>query len=189
MDRSSLLTRRRALGLTLGAGAAALAGSGVIATTTASAAGGDEGRGPGVFAVPAVVTARGSGTVTASPLDPEDTPTEPWGSVTVSGFPWELVPRVGDHVAVTNSVEGLALAAVPLCTWVIDVPDVDAGRYLLGDRTTVPIEQVVGEPAGELATAASSRYALAVALLDTDLADSLVLQVRLPADGSERPNT
>lgn len=176
---SSSFTRRRALGLALGAGAAAaLAGPGTIAGS--SPAGGEAGRAPGLLAVPARVTATDGTTVSAEALDPAQEPAEPWVAVPLSGFPWGLVPRVGDHVTVTDSVVGMAVAAIPLCTWVTAVPASSGTAYLVADRLTVPAAAVLGDPGPALADATSTGRTVAVALVDTDLTASLVLQVREP---------
>lgn len=186
MDDTSSLTRRRALGLALGAGAAAaLAGSGTV--VGGSPAGGEAGRASGLLAVPARVTASSAGTVGAEALDPADEPTEPWTAVPVTGFPWGLAPRSGDHVTVTDSVVDMALAAVPLCSWVTGVATVVQGAYQIAGRRTVPTGEVAGPPGTALANAASAGRTVEVALLDTDLTGSLVLQVRVlpaPAGGS-----
>lgn len=179
-ESSSSLTRRRALGLALGAGAAAaLAGSGTIVGGTP--AGGEAGRAPGLLAVPARVTGSSSGTVAAEALDPAQEPAEPWAAVPVAGFPWGLVPRVGDHITVTDNVEGMALAAIPLCSWLTGVPTSAQGGYVIDGRQTVPVAAIAGDPRSALADAASTGRAVSVALVDTDLEASLVLQVRDPA--------
>jgi len=179
VDGTSPLTRRRALGLALGAGAtAALAGSGTIAGSPP--AGGEAGRAPGLLAVPARVTAVSGTNVAAEALDPVLEPAEPWTAVPLSGFPWGLVPRVGDHVTVTDSVVGMAMAAIPLCSWLIGIPTSSQGAYLVAGRLTVPVASVVGEPGPALSNAVATAREVAVALVDTDLGASLVLQVRNP---------
>lgn len=176
---SSSFTRRRALGLALGAGAAAaLAGPGTIAGS--SPAGGEAGRAPGLLAVPARVTATDGTAVSAEALDPVQEPAEPWVAIPLSGFPWGLVPRVGDHVTVTDSVVGMAIAAIPLCTWVTAVPATSGNAYLVADRLTVPVASILGKPRPALAEAVSGGRNVAVGLVDTDLTASLVLQVRTP---------
>lgn len=178
MADAALLTRRRALGLALGAGAAAVAGSGTVVGSTP--AGGEAGRAPDLLAVPGRVTAVDGATISAEALDPAQGPSEPWVAVPLSGFPWGLTPRVGDHVTVTDGVEGMPLATIPLCSWVTAVPTTSAEGYLVADRPTVPVAEVLGDPGPALADAVAAGRTVAVALVDTDLAASLVLQVRDP---------
>jgi hypothetical protein len=119
-------------------------------------------------------------TVAATALDPALAPNQPWTAVPLSGFPWGLVPRVGDHVTVTDSVVGMAMAAIPLCSWLIGSPTTSQGAYLIAGRLTVPVASVVGDPASLLSNAVATTRSVAVALVDTDLGASLVLQVRNP---------
>lgn len=179
MDEPSRLSRRRVLGLAAGAGAAAaLAGAGTVALTPP--VGSEGGRSAGFLAVPARVTVVNGTTVRVEALDVEQEPTEPWAAVPVAGFPWGLVPRVGDHVSITDGLPGMALAAVPLSSWVKGVPATSSGAYQVGGRRTVAAAQLLGAPATALADAAATSRRVAVALGDTDRPDALVFQVRDP---------
>lgn len=179
MEARSPLSRRRVLGLAAGAGAAAmLAGAGTVALTPP--AGSEVGRSDEFMAVPARVTAVDGATVAAQAIDPGQEPVEPWAAVPVAGYPWGLVPRVGDHVSITDGLPDLALAAVPLCSWAKGVPAAGDGAYLVDGRKTVPVAAILGDPAPALADAVTTGRRVAVALGDTDLADALVLQVRDP---------
>jgi hypothetical protein len=171
------LSRRRALGLAAGAGAAAVAAP----VITAAPLGAEAGRSPGYLAVPARVLATDGEAVAAEAIDEAQAPAEPWAAVPVAGFPWGLLPREGDHVSVTDGFQGLELAAVPLCSWVEGVPAASAGGYAVAGRQTVAAEDILGDPAGALADASTQGRVVAVCLADSDLADALVLQVRTPA--------
>jgi hypothetical protein len=159
----------------------ALAGPGLSAAAGAAApprAAVGSQRSAGFLAVPARVTAVSGSTIDAEALDPEEEPEEPWAAVPVALFPWDLVPRVGDHVTVTDAVDGLPLAAVPLCAWVDGTPTASAsGGYVVAGRATVPANRIAAEPAGVLAAAEGAR-AITVCLADTELEEALVFQAR-----------
>lgn len=177
MDTTTAIGRRRALGLALGAGAtASLAAATPVAAAAPLATEGP--RSTDYFAVPARVTTVSGSALDLATLDPADEPSLPWTGVPVAGFPWELRPRVGDHVTVTNGFLDLALAAVPLCSWIDATPVASGAGYAVGGRQTVARGAILGAPANALATAVQGGKGVSVCLVDTDLPAALVLQVR-----------
>lgn len=176
LEPAPRLSRRRLVGLAIGGGAAA-----ALAPVAGAVPVGAEGaRAPTFIATPARVLASDGTAVTAEALDVAQAPPEPWAAVPVAGFPWGLVPREDDHVAVTDGFQDLAIAAVPLCTWVEGVPTPAGGGYVIAGHQTVTIEEIHGEPAEALSGAAATGRAVSVCLADTDRPDALVLQVRTP---------
>jgi hypothetical protein len=179
------LTRRRMLGLTAAAGA-------TTAVAVSSGLGGPAAAqepDPGTvdqpvdpLGVPSVIAEEAEGAVTVDPLDPAQAgAAEGWGAVPLVGFPGDVLPRTGDHVTVTDRVEDVPLAALPVCDWYEGVPDLDGlGRYAIGGQTTCPAEEIPARLAGEIEDARLAGTVVAACLLDTSLDGALVLEVRPP---------
>jgi hypothetical protein len=89
----------------------------------------------------------------------------------VVGFPDTVFPRVGDHVTLTNLVDGFATAALPLCHWVAGVPKVGADQ-------TVAIGGTRIAPSATVLQASQSGKAISVCVLDTSLTDCQALSVK-----------
>jgi hypothetical protein len=91
-------------------------------------------------------------------------------SAPLVGFPAGFVPRHGDHVAVTDLVEGYAAAALPVCSWVTGRPVAAGGETVsIGGRRVLASSRM---------PAAESSAAVKVCILDTSLAEGQVLAVR-----------
>jgi len=92
-------------------------------------------------------------------------------SATIAGFPESVSPRVGDHVTLTDLVDGHEMAALPVCRWVAGVPK------LLADQTiSVGGQRLVASPA--LVEAGQRKTAVTACILDSSLGTCQVLAVR-----------
>ncbi|HYW26021.1 MAG TPA: hypothetical protein VE953_17745 [Terriglobales bacterium] len=102
----------------------------------------------------------GSGTLVSAPL---------------VGFPDAVVPRVGDHVTLTDVVPGFEVAALPLVHWISGVPKVRTDQ-------TIGIGGTRLLPTAPLLDASRLGAPVSVSVLDTSLATAQVFGVRgLPA--------
>ncbi|MEV4360059.1 hypothetical protein ACWEPL_63910 [Nonomuraea sp. NPDC004186] len=93
-------------------------------------------------------------------------------SVSYTGFPEGVLPRVGDLVTVTDRVSELGLVALPLCSWTTGTPSRDS-------KGVVSLNGVKAAPSQQLSAAGQS--SVLVALMGTTLPDAQVLDVRSPS--------
>lgn len=171
----SKLSRRKVLGMAAAGTATtavALSGAGLPSAAPSS---GQVGKRSGTLrTTPAVVEEVAGTTVRVMSLaDAKD-----WGFVPLAGFPWDLVPRPGDHVTIAEGGRGGSPRAVPLCAWVNSIPSRRNDTFVLNGRPTTPPATIPAEPRGRLDRAAQNRSGVSTCLLATDLPQAQVLQVR-----------
>jgi hypothetical protein len=90
----------------------------------------------------------------------------------VVGFPDAVLPRVGDHVTLTDLVDESAIAALPLCHWVSGVPEVSSDHTVTIGSTRIATSPMVLQ-------ASQRGGAISVCVLDTSLADCQALTVKV----------
>lgn len=177
------LSRRRMLGMTAAGAATAAA----VVTLPSAASGSDPAAGPDPgtvgqpvdpLGVPSVIVSRSGDGATLQALDAADAAAAA-GVVPLVGFPADVEPRPGDHVTVSDGVDGLARAAVPLCHWHEGIPVADPpGRYTVAGYTTPPVEEIGPRTRSVLDEGHRLGVTVLACLLDTSNDDALVLEVR-----------
>ncbi len=174
----SKLSRRKVLGMAAAGTATSAVAFAGVGLPTASPSSGQEGKRSGALRTTPARVEEVSGTtvrVTALTTAPSS---DSWGFIPVVGFPWDLAPRPGDHVTVTEGAKGRSRHAAPLCSWVNSIPSRRDDSFVLNGKPTTPAAAIPTEPRGRLDRAAQSRRGVSTCLLTTDLAEAQVLQVR-----------